>query len=74
MWGTFGCAGRSRVNEAVVQHLAGHASIDTTLKYYTRILPQALRAAQVRLPYVQVLRDISDTYHAGLRLLKEKRA
>lgn len=38
------------VNEAVVQKLAGHASMDTTLRHYTRILPEAGRAAPARLP------------------------
>jgi len=51
------------VNEAVVKELAGHASISTTLRYYTRIMPQALRSAQARLPFESILRDISDTYH-----------
>jgi len=51
------------VNEAVVQKLAGHASMGTTLKYYTHIMPEALRIAQARLPFVEVLRDVSHTYH-----------
>ena len=51
------------VNEAVVQKLAGHASVSTTLKYYTRIMPEALRIAQARLPFVEVLRGVSYTYH-----------
>jgi len=51
------------VNEAVVKELAGHAAISTTLRYYTRIMPQALRSAQARLPFDGILRDISDTYH-----------
>ena len=51
------------VNEAVVQKLAGHSSISTTLNYYTRILPEAMRSAQAQLPYTNVLEDISDTYH-----------
>jgi integrase len=53
------------VNEAVVQKLAGHASIATTVKYYTGILPEAQRAAQERLPFAAVLRDVSDTYHGA---------
>jgi len=35
----------------------------TTLKYYTHIMPDALRVAQARLPFAEVLRDVSDTYH-----------
>jgi len=38
------------VNEAIVQKLAGHASISTTLKHYTHMLPESLRRAQERLP------------------------
>jgi hypothetical protein len=55
------------VNEAVVKELAGHASIDTTLRYYTAIMPQALRSAQARLPFEKVLKDVSDTYHEPRR-------
>ena len=51
------------VNEAVLQKLAGHSSIRTTLDYYTKILPEAMRSAQARLPFVKVFEDISDTYH-----------
>jgi len=40
------------VNEAVVKDLAGHAAIQTTLKHYTRILPESLRLAPLRLAYV----------------------
>ena len=39
------------INEAVVQKLAGHSSISTTLKHYTRILPESLRQAPLRLAY-----------------------
>jgi integrase len=39
------------VNEAIVQKLAGHASITTTLDHYTRIFPEVLRSAQMRLAY-----------------------
>ena len=39
------------VNEAVVQKLAGHASMSTTLKHYTHIVPDSLRRAQSSLPY-----------------------
>jgi hypothetical protein len=55
------------VNQAVVQRLAGHASITATLRYYTGTMPEALRATQGRRPFVHVLRDISDTYHGGAR-------
>ncbi len=39
------------VNQAVVQAIAGHASIKTTQKFYTRIMPEAVRSAPERLPY-----------------------
>jgi len=55
------------VNQAVVQRLAGHACITTTLRYYTGTMPVALRSAQGRLPFVHVLRDISNTYHRGAK-------
>jgi integrase len=42
------------VSSAVAQKLAGHSSISTTEKFYTRILPDALRAAPARLPYVEI--------------------
>ena len=53
------------VNEAVVQKLAGHSSITTTVRYYTGIMPQALRAAQSQLPFRGMLGDVSDTYHGS---------
>jgi hypothetical protein len=34
----------------------------TTVKYYTRILPEALRSAQARLPFESAIADVSDTY------------
>jgi len=60
------------VNEAVVKDLAGHASISTTLRYYTRIMPQALRSAQARLPFDGVLQDVSDTYHEPVNAANKK--
>ena len=66
------------VNEAVAQKVLGHASITATLKYYTHIMPEALRAAPARLPFGDVLRktleDISDTYHAPFKVVKGKTA
>jgi integrase len=47
------------VNQAIVQKLAGHASIQTTIKHYTGVMPEALRAAQGRLPYDNLLQDVS---------------
>ncbi len=38
------------VNEAIVQKLAGHASIQTRLKHYTHILADSLRKAQASFP------------------------
>jgi integrase len=43
------------VSAAVVQKLAGHAKIETTVRYYTHIMPDALRAAQARLPYADLI-------------------
>jgi len=51
------------VNASVVEQIAGHASITTTMKHYTQILPSALRASQARLPFGDALSDIPDTYH-----------
>ena len=62
------------VNEAAVQQLAGHTSIAITLRYYTGIMPEALRAAQVQLPYVDMVNDVSDTYHEALKLVRRKSA
>jgi len=53
------------VNQAVVQKLVGHASIATTCKYYTHVLPPALRSAQAALPFGGVIRDVSYPYHAA---------
>jgi len=66
------------VNEAVAQKVLGHASISTTLKYYTQIMPEALRAASARLPFTAVLRetleDVSNMYHAAFRVVRGKTA
>ena len=50
------------VSEAVVMKIAGHASADTTRKHYTRILPEAQRAAPLRLPWARGI--VSKSYHA----------
>ena len=50
------------VNEAIVQQLAGHASISTTLKHYTHIFPDSLRRAQESLPYSQFGRTMLTLY------------
>ena len=47
------------VNAAVVQKLAGHASIGTTVKYYTGLETDALREAQKRLPFGKIIEDVS---------------
>ena len=62
------------VNEAIVQKLAGHSSITTTLTYYTHILPHALRAAQDALPFNAVLKDVSYPYHGPEKARKERTA
>jgi len=51
------------VNAALVQQLAGHSAIATTVKYYTGVMPEALRAAQARLPFQKVIGGVSDMYH-----------
>lgn len=51
------------VNAALVQQLAGHSAIATTVKYYTGVMPSALRAAQARLPFGNAIRDVSYPYH-----------
>ncbi len=51
------------VNAALVQQLAGHSAISTTVRYYTGVMPEALRAAQSRLPFQEVIGGVSDTYH-----------
>jgi len=53
------------VNEAVVQKLAGHASITTTLKHYTSILPEVAKLAPRRLPWAQSESIISNSYPRG---------
>jgi len=62
------------VNEAVARELAAYSSITTTLRSYAGIMPEALRAAPCRLPYADVLQDISDTYHEAPRRPKKKEA
>jgi Phage integrase family len=47
------------VSAAVVQKLAGHASIATTVKHYTQIMPEALREAQSRLPFGEAISGVS---------------
>jgi len=39
------------LNEAIVQRLAGHSSITTTLKYYTEIFQNDLKEATRKLAY-----------------------
>ncbi|MBI4568091.1 MAG: site-specific integrase [Planctomycetes bacterium] len=39
------------VSAAVVKDLAGHADIDTTLRFYTKVSPDAKRAAVLSLPF-----------------------
>lgn len=58
---------RAGVNQAIVQKLAGHASMATTLRFYTEIPPENMRSAQGLLPFGSVLRDISFTYHGPER-------
>ncbi len=42
----------ANVQEALVQKLAGHASMATTLKYYTKVNLDAARQASQALPYL----------------------
>ena len=50
------------VSAAVTQKLAGHSSISTTVRYYTGVMPAALREAQGRLPFGTAISDISKPY------------
>lgn len=50
------------VNEAVVQKLAGHASMETTLKHYTMILPEVAQRAPGRLPWATQPAIVSNSY------------
>ena len=53
------------VNASVVKGLAGHASIATPQKYYTRVMPDKLRSAQAEIPFDGAIgdgADVSDTY------------
>jgi integrase len=50
-------------NEAVVQKLAGHASISTTLEHYTCVLPETLRKAPAKLPYAHGLAIVTQLQH-----------
>jgi len=48
-----------------VQKLAGHADTATRVKYYTGVVPDALRSAQAKRPFHEVIRgacDVSNTY------------
>ena len=47
------------VSAGVTQKLAGHASISTTVKHYTGVMPEALREAQGRLPFGAILSGVS---------------
>ena len=51
------------VNAALVQQLAGHSAITTTVRYYTGVMPDALREAQARLPFDNVIGVVSESYH-----------
>ena len=53
------------VNAAVVKKLAGHASIGTTVRYYTNVMPEALRLAQAQLPFEKMLGVVSNTDREG---------
>ncbi len=45
----------SGTSGAIAQKLAGHASIHTTMKHYTRVFPAATREAQEGLPYAKIV-------------------
>ena len=53
------------VNEAIVQKLAGHSSITTTLKHYTHIVSDSLRRAQASLPYAEFGKPMLTLYGQG---------
>ena len=54
------------VSQTVTQRLVGHASVTTTERYYTAILPEALVAAPRRLPYADTKRMLPLSYRAGI--------
>jgi integrase len=51
------------VNAALVQQLAGHSAIATTVRYYTGVMPDALREAQAQLPFDDAIGIVSESYH-----------
>ncbi len=57
-----------------VRNTPGHASISTTVKYYTGVMPEALKAAQAKLPFGDVIRDISYPYHGDDGAIDEEAA
>jgi len=60
-----------------VQKLAGHADIATRVKYYTGVVPDALRSAQAKLPFHEVICgacDVSNTYRDEKGREKKKAA
>lgn len=61
------------VPQPVIQDLAGHASSETTRRYYQRILPEAHRAAAEKLPWI-ALPISTKSERAGERAGRGKRA
>ena len=62
------------LSEAVVQKLAGHSSIQTTLKHYTAILPEVAREAPSRLPWAETFTIVSNSYQKSSPVRKAKTA
>jgi len=53
---TFGTTlANSKVNQAIVKEMMGHADMATTTTHYTRVLSESVRAAVAQLPYADDL-------------------
>jgi integrase len=53
------------IGAPLLQALAGHSNIATTMTYYVGVMPEALRAAQKRLPFHEVLESSARNRNTG---------